>query len=294
MNNNQSELLDRARAGDAAALEALLAAVQPQLYRFSLKMCRHTEDAEDILQESMVTLARSFRDFRGESSLSTWLFTITRSLCIKKRRKSKFAPKREESLEELTGQDQQGLQASSPNPHSVAESAQLWRQVQVGIQQIDPPHREVLLLRDIEGLTAKEVAEVVGISVSAVKSRLHRARAELRNNLSRQAYTPPKGCPDIRAVFSQHLEGELSPDTCSQMEAHLASCPHCATECDELRSALNACSTAPPDIPFEVRGRVQRAIAEAIRQVPEYDGKFLEPFATDIGSFHMNAKKYGR
>lgn len=86
--SDTSQLLERARGGDAAALEALLRAVQPQLYRFSMKMCRHTEDAEDVLQDSMMTLARSFRDFRGASSLSTWLFTIARSFCIKKRRKT--------------------------------------------------------------------------------------------------------------------------------------------------------------------------------------------------------------
>ena len=87
---NDSEaqmLLEQARFGDDAALERLLKAVQPQLYRFSMKMCRHTEDAEDVLQDSMMTLARSFRDFRGASSLSTWLFTVARSFCIKKRRK---------------------------------------------------------------------------------------------------------------------------------------------------------------------------------------------------------------
>ena len=99
--SDTSVLLERARRGDEAALEQLLSAVQPQLYRFSMKMCRHTEDAEDVLQDSMMTLARSFRDFRGASSLSTWLFTIARSFCIKKRRKSKFAPQREESLEQL-------------------------------------------------------------------------------------------------------------------------------------------------------------------------------------------------
>ena len=122
-------LLERARDGDSNALEGLLKAVQPQLYRFSLKMCRHEEDAEDVLQESMLTLAHSFQDFRGASSLSTWLYTITRYICIKKCRKSKFAPDRQESLDSLATMYQNSLQSNLQNPQEKAESAEIWRQV---------------------------------------------------------------------------------------------------------------------------------------------------------------------
>jgi len=258
--SDTSQLLERARGGDDAALEQLLSAVQPQLYRFSMKMCRHTEDAEDVLQDSMMTLARSFRDFRGASSLSTWLFTIARSFCIKKRRKGKFAPEREESLEQLAPAEQQRIRSATPGPHEQAESAEIWRQVQAGIQRIEPAYREILVLRDIEGLRAKEVAEIVGISVPAVKSRLHRARAELREHLATTPYQPQPGCPNIRKVFSEHLEGDLSPDICSTMEAHVANCPACATECDGLKAALNVCSTAPCEVPAAVQQRVHEAL----------------------------------
>jgi RNA polymerase sigma-70 factor (ECF subfamily) len=266
--NVQAGLLDRARAGDAEALEALLREVQPRLYRFSMKMCRHTEDAEDVLQDSMLTLARSFKDFRGASSFSTWLFTIARSYCIKKRRKSKFAPAREESLDGLSPHERRNLESPGPDPEEQAEAAEVWERVQFGIQQLEPGYREVLVLRDIEGLKAKEVAEIVGISIPAVKSRLHRARAELRDNLAAQVYTPQPGCPDIRNVFSQHLEGDLSPDICSTMEAHVATCSQCATECDGLRTALNACSTAPCEVPDHVQKKVQRALRDSLKSLP--------------------------
>ena len=258
------ELLQRARGGDADALEALLREVQPQLYRFSMKMCRHAEDAEDVLQDSMMTLARSVRDFRGASSLSTWLFTVARSFCIKKRRKGKFDPEREESLEHLRPRDKDLLHAATPDPHARVESLEVWRQVQDGIQRLEPAYREVLVLRDIEGLSAKQVAEVVGLSVSAVKSRLHRARSELRGHLARSPYSPQPECPDIRQVFSQHLEGDLSPDICSSMEAHVADCVPCASECDGLKAALHACSSAPCEVPDAVRERVQVALRAAL------------------------------
>ena len=86
-------LLDAARQGDGDALEALLKDVQPRIYRFSLKMCGRTEDAQDVLQETLFAAARTVRGFRGASFVSTWLYTIARSFCIKKRRRRVFAPK---------------------------------------------------------------------------------------------------------------------------------------------------------------------------------------------------------
>ena len=257
-------LLQRAKGGDQAALEELLRTVQPQLYRFSMKMCRHTEDAEDVLQDSLMSLARSFKDFRGASSFSTWLFAVARSFCIKKRRKSKFAPPHEESLDQLTEEQRDQIPSKEPSPHDTAESHELWRQVKDAIAKIQPDYREILVLRDIEGLSAKEVAAIVELSVPAVKSRLHRARSMLRDELAASPYRPPSGCPDIRRVFSEHLEGDLSPSICASMESHVENCPACATECSGLRDVLNACSTAPCEVPPEVQRRVQRALKEAL------------------------------
>src|SRR5574342_169891 len=93
-----SELLEAARRGDADSLEALLARHQAQVYRFGMKMCRDPEDARDVLQDTLLAVARTVKDFRGAASVSTWLYTIARSFCIKRRRRSKFAPAQEESL----------------------------------------------------------------------------------------------------------------------------------------------------------------------------------------------------
>src|SRR5512138_1773902 len=96
---SDEQLLDAARAGDSHALETLLERHQAEVYRFGMKMCRDPEDAKDILQDTLLAMARGVRDFRGASSLSTWLYTIARSFCLKKRRRSKFAPEEERSLE---------------------------------------------------------------------------------------------------------------------------------------------------------------------------------------------------
>ena len=99
MEASSVELLERARSGDEAALEALLERHQAQIYRFGMRMCRDPEDAKDVLQETLLAMARGIRDFRAASSVSTWLYTIARSFCVKKRRKSKFAPDAERSFE---------------------------------------------------------------------------------------------------------------------------------------------------------------------------------------------------
>lgn len=265
LESEQMALLERAREGDTQALETLLKAVQPQIYRFSMKMCRHTEDAEDVLQDSMMTLARTFRDFRGASALSTWLFSVARSFCIKKRRKSKFAPKVEESLDGLDSVAADTLASNEPTPHDQAENKEVWEQLQEAISSLEPAYREVLVLRDVEGLKAKEVAEIVGISTAAVKSRLHRSRKLLRELLSDRPYKQAVGCPDIRAIFSQHLEGELSTDMCATMEAHVKACPHCANECDGLKETLDICRTSPGAEPSDAcRFRIDTAIRKVL------------------------------
>src|SRR5512133_2154888 len=152
-------LLERARAGDRRALEALLSRHQRRVYRFGLKMCRDPEDAKDVLQETLLAVARNVKDFRGASSVSTWLYTIARSFCIKKRRRSKFAPEQEESLE-ARGPGLEARQVVDPN--RTADDELAGRQVEGALEKaigdLDPMYREVLVLRDVEGLSAPEVA----------------------------------------------------------------------------------------------------------------------------------------
>ena len=175
------QLLERARAGDRPALEALLARHQRSVYRFGLKMCRDEEDAKDILQETLLAVARNVKDFRGASSVSTWLYTIARSFCIKKRRRSKFAPEQEESLDAREpGEAARQIADPARPPDDTLAGRQIEIALEQAIASLDPMYREVLVLRDVEGLTAPEVGEVMGLSVEAVKSRLHRARVAIR------------------------------------------------------------------------------------------------------------------
>ena len=152
------------------------------------------------------------------------------------------------------------------------------RQVEQALDQavgtLDPMYREVLLLRDVEGLTAPEVAEVLGVSVEAVKSRLHRARlavrAEVAPLLGIHGDTPaaPGTCPDVLTLFSQHLEDEISADVCAEMERHIGACPRCRGACDSLKRTLALCRTAGPtvDVPASVQASVKVALRSFLAQ----------------------------
>jgi RNA polymerase sigma-70 factor (ECF subfamily) len=261
------ELLEAARRGDAAALETLLVRYQPHLYRFGLRMCGNVEDAGDVAQESLMSMARSVRDFRGDSSVSSWLYTIARRFCIKKRRRSKFAPAHEESLDAPATGTAHRLADPNPNPEQTATNRELALALTHAIDALEPSQREVLVLRDVEGLSALEVARILDVSVDAVKSRLHRARvamrAELAPVLGRPAIAQPGAalCPDVLTVFSQHLEGEIDPSVCATMEAHLAQCHHCRDACESLKQVLANCRQLPtPDVPPSLAVSVKAAI----------------------------------
>jgi RNA polymerase sigma-70 factor (ECF subfamily) len=262
-----------ARRGDVAALEALLVRYQPHLYRFGLRMCGNEEDAGDVAQESLIAMARSLPDFRGESSVSSWLYTIARRFCIKKRRRGKFAPAREESLDAPGIDAAQRLADPAPSPEQTATNQELHRALTRAIDGLEPAQREVLVLRDVEGLSAPEVAKVLGLSVDAVKSRLHRARVALRMALAPVLGSPrdepPRDpmCPDVLMLFSQHLEGDIDPAVCATMEAHLAQCPRCRGTCASLKHALAACRQLPaPDVPASVAASIRTAIQTFLTQ----------------------------
>jgi RNA polymerase sigma-70 factor, ECF subfamily len=110
------DLLAAARRGDSGALEALISRYQPRVYRFGLKMCGDVEDAADVVQDTLLAIVRSLRDFRRDSSVSTWLYTIARRFCIKKRRRSRFAPAREDSLASFAAERLAELPESRTRP----------------------------------------------------------------------------------------------------------------------------------------------------------------------------------
>jgi RNA polymerase sigma-70 factor (ECF subfamily) len=265
--DTDDQLLARARAGDAGALERLVDRHQARVYRFGLKMCRDPEDAKDVLQDTLLAMARGIRDFRGASSLSTWLYTVARSFCIKKRRKGLFGAV-EHSLESEVARESAALADAGPRPDEAVGAKIIERALERAIGSLEPGYREVLVLRDMEGLPAAEVAEILGLSVQAVKSRLHRARLSVREriapllgvpNAAAEAYDT---CPDVLNMLSRHLEGEVSADRCAEMERHVEGCSRCRGVCDSLKQTLALCRTAgsADGVPAAVQAKVRAAL----------------------------------
>ncbi len=269
---DDSSLLNAARNGDARALERLLGRYEAKVYRFGMKMCRHPEDAKDVLQDTLLTMARSVRDFRGASSLSTWLYTIARSACIKKRRKGRFAPSHEESLDTVAEEAPHLADPSRPADEDLV-ARETRRALDRAIAELVPTYREVLVLRDVEGLTAREVGDVLGLSVEAVKSRLHRARLAVRARvapvlgITDEPAARGGNCPDVLLLFSRHLEVEIEPGVCAQMEQHLAACSRCRGACVSLQRTLALCRDAPVSrVPRSVQESVRHAIRDFLQE----------------------------
>jgi RNA polymerase sigma-70 factor (ECF subfamily) len=269
-----AQLVEAARGGDRQALEQLLVRHQGKVFRFGMKMCRAEEDAKDVLQETLLAAARSLPEFRGASSISTWLFTIARSFCIKHRRRSKFAPEVVESLDGgEPGRKARELPDDGRTPDQALEGRRLEAALEDAIGALEPMYREVLVLRDVEGLAAAEVAEILGISVDAVKSRLHRARVAVRERVAPTLQgdlpdaQPGPSCRDVVEAFSRRLEGEIEPGLCAELESHVASCPACQRRCDSLKSTLKLCRAAgeapvPEDVVRSVRDALRRFLAQ--------------------------------
>jgi RNA polymerase sigma-70 factor, ECF subfamily len=279
----EDELLQRARAGNAAALTQLLEEHQAQVYRFARRMCRNQADAEDIVQDTLLAFARNVHDFRGSSSLSTWLFSVARSFCVKKRRRRMGAPTKTNQLDDAGAFEGHTPEATGVGPELAAADKEVQLAVEAALETLEPSQREVLVLRDVEGLTAPEVAEVIGIGVTAVKSRLHRARLAARlalaplldrSPLDGDALPPraPNTCPDVLRLFSKHLEGDIDAQLCAQMEAHLQSCPRCRRTCDSLKQTLLLCRSAASadnantEVPLALQGRVRVALRDFLAQ----------------------------
>ncbi len=258
-----TDLLARVRDGDGRALETLLARYQGPLMRFSMRMCENPEDAEDVLQESLLAAARALPEFRGESSLSSWLYSIARSFCIKQQRGLAARARRRATV----GTDHaMSVADETPAPDQSAADRELINAVDAALAALPADYREVLLLRDVEGLTAPEVAAALALNVPQVKSRLHRARVALRGRLAPvlndlQTNLPETGCPDIAETFSQYLEGEISADLCDRMQAHVDGCAQCRGTCDSLRRTLALCHSVPaPAVPAAIQDLVRSEI----------------------------------
>lgn len=163
------------------------------LYRYAYRLCGEAEAAKDLVQETFLNAYRGFNRFRGDARVSTWLYTIASRACMRMRRKRKGEPERELSLDEFVPTSEGEFHLQIPveglTPEEALQNKELREALDRAIQSLPKKYRMTLVLRDMEGLSAKEVGAIMGVNERAVKSRLHRARLFVRKELSARGIT---------------------------------------------------------------------------------------------------------
>ena len=183
------ELIKLAKSGDKKALAAIVRKNERLVFNTALRLVGNEEDAECVMQETFLKVFQSLPQFRGESSLSTWIYRIAANFALMRLRDRK---KGFNSLELADTQvSKTALDAFNRsvgnNPHRAIENAELRDKMEQAIRQLPPKFKSVFVLKDIEGLSLKEIAAMNKMSLPAVKSNLHRARLFLRNRLAEYA-----------------------------------------------------------------------------------------------------------
>lgn len=185
--DNDFDLIQAINSGQTDKFHDLVKRYEQKLYNFSLRMCRNPSDAEDMIQDTFLNVFKYLKNFRHETKFKNWLYKVAASTCIKKRRKSKFAPDKELSLDEFLPNDEAEKPEHVPEwallPLDKLLNEELSSVINKTIISIPKKYRVVIVLRDIEGFSTAETAQILNLSPSNVKVRLHRARLYLRDKL---------------------------------------------------------------------------------------------------------------
>lgn len=178
---NEKELLLRLQDGDEAAFEALVRLYEKKIYTLCRRMCGNDEDAQEAAQDAFLALWRSAKSFRGDASLSTWLYRLATNACIDLLRRNKRIGERVSLDDEETTLE---LVDESPLPEQALERKETQRLLREGLAALPEDYRAILLLREAEGLSYAEIADAMRMELGTVKSRISRGRVLLRNYLT--------------------------------------------------------------------------------------------------------------
>jgi RNA polymerase sigma-70 factor (ECF subfamily) len=173
------EFLRRLRAGEMRAFEEMVIAYQHRVFGVALRMLGNAAEAEEIAQEVFLRAHRALGDFRGEAKLSTWLYTIASRLCLTRLGST------ERSLVRQGEESLLRLPQSTGGPDAALEQSELEAALHRAIAELPDERRMVVVLRDLEGLSYEEIAAALDLELGTVRSRLHRARMDLKDKLER-------------------------------------------------------------------------------------------------------------
>jgi RNA polymerase sigma-70 factor, ECF subfamily len=266
-----AELLATGKPSD---LERSVALMQKTIFSFAMKVCGHREDAEDTMQEVLVSSLPHLRKLQGPKALAVWLYKAARTRCWMSKRRSKFAPSQNLSLDELMpdGRELRSLLTSNdPTPEEVLTKSQDADRVRRAVLRIPPQYRLILVLHDMEDLDSDEVARITDLREGTVRVRLHRARLFVRRELSRTSKAPgsmpkkqqkPLSCRQMFAGLSEYLDGKLDDLSCERVQKHLLDCPACVVFLADLRRAVDRCRKADSPCESKTAEKLRRLLVD--------------------------------
>jgi len=180
----ERETIDRVLSGDTEAFESLVLQNQRKIYNLCLRMTGNPEDASDLVQDAFLKAYQNLASFKGESGFSLWLYRLTSNVCIDHLRREK---RREKSSLTYIDESGEAMELELPDerfaPETELERRQTAEGIQKGLDALTAEHRQILILREINGLSYDEIAEILAIHAGTVKSRIARARLNLRKIL---------------------------------------------------------------------------------------------------------------
>ncbi len=181
------DLIQRITNGRQDLFYELVRRYQKSLYNFGIKMCDTPSDAEDMVQDTFLNVFKYLEGFRYETKFKNWLYRVATTACLKKKRRSKFAPDRELSLDDFLPSAESSISMELPRwasqPLEQLLDEELGKVIKTALMDLPEKYRLVIVLRDIEGFSTQEAAEILDLTPTNVKVRLHRARLYLREAL---------------------------------------------------------------------------------------------------------------
>jgi len=190
------ELVRRSKEDDERAFGELVSRYESKVYSLALRMVRNPEDAEDVLQDTFLRAYRGIKSFQGASTFSTWIYRITANSALMRLRKKQLPTVSIEDQDER--ETPINIADWTPGPVEQLMTQELQQEMDAAIGSLPPEFQQVFILRDVEEKSNAEVAEILDLSVAAVKSRLHRARLKVRNRLA--GYFSDNAKPNRRAM----------------------------------------------------------------------------------------------
>ncbi|MCX8130142.1 MAG: sigma-70 family RNA polymerase sigma factor [Clostridia bacterium] len=185
MSENEKILLEKAKNGDLKAFELLIEGYQKKVYNIALRMIGNHDDANELAQEVFIRILKSIKNFKEESTFSTWVYRITTNICLDelRKRKNRKTVSIDEEMKLEDGEVARQIEDIKPLPDIIAERNELKKIVTEAIQLLSEEHKLVIVMRDIQGFSYEEIAKVTKIPEGTVKSRINRARLALKEIL---------------------------------------------------------------------------------------------------------------